>query len=180
MAALLRQLIALCLLRAGPQDLPYSPPALAFWAGGLVALQVGFDASLGLTGVGLISRAVVTLFMLLAVTAHLLRMRGFANRTLQTQLALAGTGLLFALAMLPTAMALVPHAGDPNPPASLLPFALGGMVLFFWKLRVDAAIWLQALELRPGQAYALAIGLMLTEFLLVLLLVPPVPGAAAS
>jgi hypothetical protein len=179
-AALLRQLIQLCLLRIGPQDLPYSPPALAVLAGGLVALQVAFGVSQGMAGVGLVARAAVTLFLLLGVTAHLLRWRGFGNRTLQTQLALAGTGLLFALAMLPTAMALLPHAGDPDPPASVMPFALGAIVLFFWKLRVDAAIWLQALELRPGQAYALAVALLLAESLLVLLLVPPVPGAVAS
>lgn len=180
MAALLRQLIQLCLLRSGPQDLPYSPPALAVLAGGLVAVQLAFGASQGLAGIGLVARAAVTLFLLFGVTAHLLRWRGFANRTLQTQLALAGTGLLFALAMMPTAMALVPHAGSQDPPPSVMVFALAAIVLFFWKLRVDAAIWRQALDLRPAPAYALTVALMVAEAMLVLLLVPPVPGATAS
>jgi hypothetical protein len=179
-AALMRQLIQLCLLRIGPQDLPYSPTALAGLATALISVQALFGVSQGLPALGVAMRAFVTAFLLFTVTARLLRWRGFGNRTLQTQLALAGTGLLFALAMLPTAMALMPHAGNPEPPASVMPFALVAIVLFFWKLRVDAAIWLQALELRPGQAYALAVALLLAEALLVLLLVPPVPAAAAS
>lgn len=180
MAALLRQLIQLCLLRVGPQDLPYSPAGLALMAGGLLALQLGFGASQGLEGMGLVARAAVTLFLLFGVTAHLLRWRGFSNRTLQTQLALAGTTLLFALVMLPNAMALLPHVGSKSPPAGVTVFALVAIFLFFWKLVVDAAIWRQALELRVGPAYALSVGLLLAEALLVLVLVPPVPGATAS
>ena len=180
MAALLRQLIELCLLKRGPQDLPYSPPALSAVGAGLVAVQLAFGATQGLQAAGLAGRAFVTLFMLFAVVPALLRWRGFGNRALQTQLALAGSSLLFALAMLPTAVALLPHAQDPDPPPQVLGFALAAIVLFFWKLRVDAAIWRQALEIRPGQAYALALGLVIADTLLVLLLVPPVPGAPAS
>lgn len=180
MAALLRQLIQLCLLRAGPQDLPYSPQALALSATALISVQALFAVAQGVTALGTALRAVITAFLLFTVTARLLRMRGLENRTLQTQLALAGTGLLFALAMMPTAMALVPHAGSKGPPASVMVFALTAIVLFFWKLRVDAAIWRQALDLRQAPAYALTVVLMLAEALLVLLLVPPVSGAAAS
>ena len=179
-AALLRSLIQVCLLRAGPQDLPYSPPALAGVATALISVQSLFGVSQGLPALGVAMRAFVTAFLLFTVTARLLRWRGFGNRDVQTQLALAGSGLLFALAMMPTAMALLPHAGSQEPPAQVMVFALLAIFLFFWKLRVDASIWRQALELRPGPAYALAVALLLAEALLVLLLVPPVPGAAAS
>jgi hypothetical protein len=64
------------------------------------------------------------------------------------------------------------------PPQALVP-ALAALVLFVWKLRVDAAIWRQALELRPPLALALAIGLVFAEMFLLLLLAPAVPASGS-
>ena len=59
------------------------------------------------------------------------------------------------------------------------PAGLAALVLFVWKLRVEASIWRQALDIRRGQALALAIALVLLELMLLVWLAPPVPAAAA-
>jgi hypothetical protein len=115
----------------------------------------------------------------------LLRLRGMANRTVQTQLAMAGAGLLFTLAMLPVALVVMPAApGSPAAPAEISSLALiaslAAIVLFVWKLRVDAAIWRQSLEIPVGAAYVLAVSLVLAEFFLILGVSPPVSAAPAS
>jgi hypothetical protein len=184
-AALLRQLFELCLLRRGPQDLPYSPAAALGLMLALVAVQVAMaqfvvDPPLAT----LVGRALITAGLVLAVPAWLLRLRGMANRTVQTQLAMAGSGLLFALAMVPVALVVLPAAQQPPAPTAVsglaLMASLTAIVLFVWKLRVDAAIWRQSLELPVGAAYVLAVSLVLAEFFLVLGISPPVPAAPAS
>lgn len=183
MSALLRQLLEVCLLRRGPQDLPYAPSAVGGLVLALLALQLGFAAYLGLPAQALAARALVTVVLLLGVTQALLRWRGLENRRMQTLLALAGSTLFFALAMMPLLLSLQPYLGAENPPASVLLSALAAMFLFFWKLRVEAAIWRQSLDLASGQAYALALALVLAEALLMLWLVPagaPVSGAPGS
>ena len=185
MAALLRQLFELCLLRRGPQDLPYSPSATLAFAAALVAVQVAvarFAVDPPLTT--LAGRALITLGLVLAVPAWLLRLRGMANRTVQTQLAMAGAGLLFTLAMVPVALVVLPAAPGPSAPAQVsglaLAASLAAIVLFVWKLRVDAAIWRQSLEIPVGAAYVLAVSLVLAEFFLILGVSPPVSAAPAS
>jgi len=177
-AALPRQLIELFLLRRGPQDLPWSPPTVAGFALALLALQAGFASHQGLDATGMLARAFVTLVILFGATRALLRWRQLENRAAQTLLALAATALFFSLAMFPLAVALQPYYGDENPPPRLMVLALSAIVLFFWKLRVEASIWRQALDIAVAPAYALTVALMLAEAVLIHLLVPmPVPGA---
>lgn len=181
MAALLRQLFELCLLRRGPQDLPYSPQAVLGFALALVLVQMTVarlvvDPPL----TTLAGRALITLGLVLATPAWLLRLRGMANRTAQTQLAMAGAGLLFTLAMVPVGLVMLPATQSPdNVSGPALAASFAAIVLFFWKLRVDAAIWRQSLEIPVGAAYVLAVSLVLAEFFLILG-VSPVPAAPAS
>ena len=178
MAALLRDMLDLCLLRRGPQDLPYSPPAVTAYAAALIGVQLAFAVYHGAEGLALVSRALVTLLILFGATLALLRFRAMGNRAPQTLLALAGTSLLFALVMMPLALALRPYLGEKDPPASMLLIALAAIATFFWKLRVEAAIWRQALEIPVSAAYLLTFALLLAEALLLLVLVPtPVPAA---
>jgi hypothetical protein len=174
--ALLRSLIELCLLRRGPQDLPYSPPAVAVFAAILVAMQVGFASNEGMGTLALLARAVVTLVLLFGVTSALLRLRGLDNRRAQTLLALAGSGVIFSLAMMPVAHALRPYLDDKSPPPQMLALALAAVILFVWKLRVDASIWRQAMGIPVLSSYGLALSLMFGEAILLGLLVP-VPAA---
>ena len=178
MAALLRDLLELCLLRRGPQDLPWSPPAVAGFTAGLVGLQMAFAAYHGAAEIALFARAAVTLLILFGATLALLRFRAMDNRAPQTLLALAGTSLLFSLVMMPLALALRPYLGDKDPPASMMLFALAAIFTFVWKLRVEAAIWRQALEIPVSAAYLLTFVLLLTEALLLMVLVPTPVSAA--
>jgi hypothetical protein len=175
-AALLRQLIEICLLRRGPQDLPWSPPAVALVTALLLALQLAFAVHFESPPAALAARVVVTLVLLLGATLALLRFRGMENRAAQTLLALAGMSLLFALVMMPLAIVLRPYLGDENPPPSMMLFALAAVFAFFWKLRVEAAIWRQALEIPVPAAYLLTLALVLAEAGLLYLLVPAVPA----
>jgi hypothetical protein len=117
----------------------------------------------------------VIVFMLLVVTPQILRWRGLGNRVGQTVLAQAGTSALFSLAMLPAAFALAPYARDPSPPNGVLVPGLFALALFVWKVRVDAAIWRHALDLRAHVALLLAVVLVIVQVLLQSLLSPPPP-----
>lgn len=178
MIALVRQLLDICLLRRGPQDLPHWPAAALGLVGALLVVQLAFASHQGLQASALAARAVVTLVILLGVTFTLLARRGLQNRGTQTLTALAGTGLLFSLAMMPLAMAMQPYLEVKEPPARVLLLALAAMVLVVWKVRVEAAIWRQALDVAATPALLLTLALMLGEATLLFLLAPtPVPAA---
>jgi hypothetical protein len=180
MGALVGQLLEVCALRRGPQDLPYSPPATATAIVALLAFQAGAALYGDAPGGAIAGRLAVTLVLLVGVTTLLLRARGVDNRRIQTLLAQAGTGLLFSLAMLPLALALRPYVGvDTTPPTTAMLPALAALVLFVWKLRVDAAIWASALDLPRPRALLLAVLLVVAELVLLRLLAP-VSLAAAS
>ena len=69
--------------------------------------------------------------------------------------------------------------GFTNAPYTAM-FALAAVFVFFWKLRVEAAIWRQSLEIPVSAAYllTLTLALLLGEALLLFVLVPaPVPAA---
>lgn len=178
MAALLREILEVCVLRRGPQDLPFSPPAVMGFTAALVGLQLAFAALNDAGPMAMLVRALVTLLILFGATRALLRFRGMENRAMQTLLALAGSTLLFSLVMMPLAMVMRPYLGQEDPPASVMVFALAAVLTFFWKLRVEAAIWRQSLEIPVSAAYLLTLALLLGEALLLLLLLPaPVPAA---
>ena len=108
MAALLREILEVCVLRRGPQDLPFSPPAVMGFTAALVGLQLVFAALNDAGPMAMLVRALVTLLILFGATRALLRFRGMENRAMQTLLALAGSTLLFSLVMMPLAMVMLP------------------------------------------------------------------------
>lgn len=178
MAALLREVFEVCLLRRGPQDLPFSPPAVMGFTAGLVGLQLAFAAWHDAGPMALVARALVTLLILFGATRALLRFRSMENRAMQTLLALAGTSLVFSLVMMPLALAWRPYQDQEDPPAAAMVFALAAVFTLFWKLRVEAAIWRQSLEIPVSAAYLLTLALLLGEALLLFALVPAqVPAA---
>lgn len=162
----LRALLGLCLLRQGPQDLPYAPALTWGWLAALLALQWGVARHAGLDVGGGLARLAITLVLLVGVTRLLLQGRGLLNRAEQTIAAFAGTGLVFALLVLPIALALQGVQPGVQPEGGQFLLALTGLFLFFWKLRIDAHIWRHALDLQRG-AMLLAVVLMLLEVVLV-------------
>lgn len=178
MAALLRKLLEVCLLRRGPQDLPFSPPAVRVFTLVLLSLQLAFAAFHQMPPGALAARVLVTVLLLFGATLALLRWRDMANRATQTLLAVAGTEVLFALVTMPLLLLVQPHLGSDNPPPSMLLVMLMAVFAFFWKLRVNAAIWRQALEVPVSAAYLLTLGLLLAEALLLFALLPAPVSAA--
>jgi hypothetical protein len=144
----------LCLLRRGPEDLPYSPALL-------VALLI---ASVVLEGLFDIYRGIKPLMMLVALAGTLaalgalflvLRGRRKPERFMQTALALVTTSLLFELIALPLSLVVMPFAqaaahaaGNPPSPTQAQAIALLAMFVFaIWQICISVSILRRALEI---------------------------------
>lgn len=167
MPDLLRRLWQLCLLRIGPQELPYSPAlsrnlVVAALAIGLVNASVVDSPT-----PELMFRALVTLGFLVAVPWALLHFRGGVSRLAQTVAALAGSSLLYALAFLPLTLWATGSSGAAavagEADAALIFLGWLGLLLTGWKLAINAHIWRHALELPFGGALLLAVGLLVLQ-----------------
>lgn len=168
MSALFRLLFNLLRLRIGPQDLPWSVPL----ARALVVASLVFDlATTAVLGAGsaALPRLLLSALLLLGVPWLLLSWRGQGNRYVQTLIALAGTGLLFKLAMLPMALAIVdlplPETPDQLAPAQVL-VGWATLALLSWRMVVTAHIYRHSLDLRFGWALLLVLGLLVLELIL--------------
>lgn len=157
MTPLFRAFLDLCLLRAGPQQLPASPfllgLALAAYAlTGLPLLLLEFDLP---AAAGQVALDVA----LLAATARLLlAARRRAERFTQTYTALTGSGTLLNLAALPILLGLY-GAEAAGGGAGL--FSLLWMGLFVWSLLVSGAIYHHALDLPLPAGIGVALGYLL-------------------
>src|SRR5690606_21347031 len=139
----LRQLLDLLRLRIGPQDLPFSIPL----ARALVVLSLAFDLATGAllgAGASLVPRLLLSAALLLGVPWLLLAWRNRGNRYVQTLSALAGTGVLFKLAMLPLALLILdlpmPETPEQLQPAQVL-VGWATLALLSWRIVVNAHIF---------------------------------------
>jgi len=140
----------LCLFRAGPQDLPYSPRAVIVLLVMGAVLEAFFDTRQG-SGVGVIVAANLGTLATLGVLRTMLRWRGRPERFVQTTLALLASGLLCELIVLP----LVLYFGHPADPANIAgPRLLAGfvaMVLLLWQTGISVRILRTAMQVPlPG------------------------------
>ena len=174
--ALLQRAWHICLLREGPQDLPYSPQmtlqtllllGAVLWVG--IALVPGQDGAAPGWAYALVGVATTAAWPWVA-----LRLRRWGERYAQAVFAFALTGLLFAAVALPLqiiAGTLLPGGGPINPDAALpVPLAFIGLVmllLLVWKLRVDAHLWAQTLDIPRFPALMIALALAISEVLLI-------------
>jgi hypothetical protein len=165
MASLLSVLIDLCLLRSGPQELPYSPRLTR----NLVLLGLGCDLLYvsALEVSGATPRVAFGLAMTLLLPWLLLVWRQRRERYAQTLGALAGSGVLFTLLFLPLALWARQH----TPPAGVQELtqqqiAAGWLVLGLlgWKLAVNGHILRHALDLPRSAGLGLALAWFLIEF----------------
>lgn len=145
----------LCLFRAGPQDLPYSPHAvIALLVVG--ALLEGFwDFHQG-GGVGMVIAATLGALATLGVLHAMLRWRGSPERFVQTALAMLSTGLLFEVLVLP----LLLYVGHPLKPEQVsgaqLLAALVVFILLLWQIGISVRILRSSLQVPvPGAVLAL-------------------------
>lgn len=166
MNSLLARLIALVLLRVGPQDLPFDPRLLQrlllVWMLLQLFAQYGLSEGRG----GPLQLPVVLAFLLLPIHALLL-VRSRRERFVQTATGFVGASLLFGCVMLPVVMVLQGiEPGRAEGQGLSLAQALASwafLVLTAWKLAVDAHLWRHALDWPPPLAIAISLALFLTE-----------------
>jgi hypothetical protein len=153
---------ALFRLRAGPQDLPYSPRLLA----GLVAVELMLDlltAQIMATPETVVSplRTIVAAALTLLVLYAVLAVGKKTGRFVQTATAWVAVKLLFELVTLPM-VSVVGH-----PPATpealtlaqgLLTFPMIGALI--WWLAAATNVIRHALELRAALAFPIVLGLL--------------------
>ena len=132
----------ICLLRRGPQDLPYSGALLFAVAAAWLVLQLGVAVARAAPLDGVFAGAVLELMFTLGALNVILALRGLRNRFVQTATALLGCTLVFILLNVPILLLI----GDPptmvqqlSPLQVLL--VLVSLPLLVWKVLVDAHIF---------------------------------------
>ncbi|HEX3124500.1 MAG TPA: hypothetical protein VHQ21_14490 [Rhodanobacteraceae bacterium] len=131
-----------CLLRRGPQDLPYSVALLAAVAAAWLVLQLGVAVARSAPLDGVFAGATLELMFTLGALNVILTLRGLRNRFVQTATALLGCTLVFILLNVPILLLI----GDPPTtvqqlsPLQIL-LVLVSLPLLVWKVLVDAHIF---------------------------------------
>ena len=137
-----QQIRDICLLRRGPQDLPYSIAALIGVAAGCVALQLGVAVARNLPINGVLAGAVLWLLATLGALNLILNLRGLRNRFVQAATALLGCALVFTLLSMPIALLVgePPISAEQMSPLQLI-LGLVSLPLLIWKVIVDAHVF---------------------------------------
>jgi hypothetical protein len=138
----------ICLLRRGPQDLPYAPQLLVAVAAACVAVQLAVAIARSVPVGGVLVGALMWLMMTLGALHLILTVRNLRNRFVQAATALLGCALVFTLLSLPIALLV----SDPPPtPQQMTPLQLVlGLVslpLLVWKIVVDAHVFRSSLDI---------------------------------
>ncbi len=166
--SVLQNLIALLILKATPQDLPYSTQlTLKLVAGyvisGIVVLQATLNPD------GLIQELLLGLLIQLVFTYAVLRALNYGARFVQTFCAILGVGILFNLISWPILAMLSDAAASDTMKSSL---SLMFLMIMSWEVLVKAHIYKHALEIKMFSALALSFSLFFISIALLQLLFP--------
>jgi hypothetical protein len=156
MSHLITTWLNICLLRAGPQDLPASQTLLGLTMSSYVLVSLLLSLPVYPAGTAVLV-AMLDLGLLVAFAAALLYLFGKWARFQQTLTALTGTGTLLGLLALPLVY-LVFQGPEENRLAGLA--ALFWLFLFGWSLLVVAHIMRHALSI--SFLYAIGISVLYT------------------
>ena len=132
----------ICLLRRGPQDLPYSVSLLAAVAAASIVLQLGIAVVRAAPLNGVLAGALLELMFTLGALNIILTLRGLRNRFVQSATALLGCTLAFILLNVPVLLLI----GEPPTTVEQLSslqvmLVLVSLPLVVWKVLVDAHIF---------------------------------------
>lgn len=171
MSELLLALRNLCLLRIGPQDLPYSPTLLGMVLGLNLVLDTTVGFLLGKAGMAF-AASLIGLAVIIGGVWLLLRMRQLEARFVQAALAIGAAALLFSVLAVPVQMLMAPLPDDLDKLSDTQ--TMGMMVLAGiggWSLAVTGHVLRHALErsFLTGVLLALAFNLSAAAFLQLLL-----------
>jgi len=150
----------ICLLRAGPQDLPASNALL----GVVLATHVVVGVILGLLSYSFINAifyALVSTFIVVALTRIALLLRNYGGRFRQTLSGLAGTDVLLGLVAWPVTAWL--YRADAEGGDIGGPFAVW-LLLVAWSLVVTAHILRHALSVHYAIGFAVAVGYFVVSY----------------
>lgn len=158
----------ICLLRAGPQDLPASRELLVL----AMASYTLVSFLLSLPGYSLVVAGQLALLdasLLIVFAATALYLMGKMARLIQTLTALSGTGALLGLFALPMIQFLTPglDSGQPSLVAGML-----WLLLFGWNLIVVAHIMRHALSVNLPVAIGIAMLYILVAMQIINVLFP--------
>ena len=154
MGRLLNVFVDICLLRAGPQDLPGSAFLLLLTA--LLSLLTGTIVIVGTFGsldTALAAQS-LDILLLLGLLRLVLQLTGKSARFQQTASALFGSGVLINLVTMPLQL-LGP--GDPSASTAGEFSGLFYLVIIIWALVIVGHIIRQALEIRMAAGLAIAL-----------------------
>ena len=166
--SVLQNLIALLILKAEPQDLPYSASltvklAAGYIFSGIVVLQVTLSPD------DLISGLFLGLLIQLVFTYAILRALDRVTRFLQTFCAILGVGILFNLLSWPVLAILSDVSASATMKSAL---SLVFLMIMSWEVLVKAHIYKHALEIKMFSALALSFSLFFISIALSQLLFP--------
>ena len=140
---MLWKLVEICLLRAGPQDLPPARQFLVLTLIGYLLVDV-LVTRVSFAGVQALWISLLDVVLMIALAYVSLRIRAKPERFNQTLAALAGTGQLLGLLALPVIQGLsMAHAAETPAPA----LAWLWLGILIWSLLVLGHILRHALEL---------------------------------
>lgn len=158
--AALRRLLDVCLLRAGPQDLPYSRDFMILTMAGSLGAGLLAVAILEETRFALLELVLTYLFTVAFLYA-VLSFRGLTGRFIQTASAVFGADTIITLVALP-ALHAASGAGAERPVTGLAMLALG-----LWNLAVLGHILRHALDTILPVGVLVALSYVIGSLLLV-------------
>lgn len=165
MHTVLNVLLDICLLRRGPEDMPYSGLVFTICVG-LWLLALG-ATMLALGNFDSRDAAVAAASAVVGLLAYmtLISLTGFGNRALQTLSALIGCGALISFAMLALLLLLTPLAGA-------LVANLGAFLLLAWSVPVKGHIIARALERHWYIGIVIALSIFLLQLAFTQMMTP--------
>lgn len=166
--SVLQNLIALLILKATPQDFPYSTQltlklVAAYVISGIVVLQTTLNPD------GLIQELLLGLLIQLVFTYAILRALNYGARFVQTLCAILGVSVLFNLVSWPIMAMLSDAAASDTMKSSL---SLLFLMIMSWEVLVKAHIYKNALEIKMFSALALSFSLFFISIALLQLFFP--------
>lgn len=150
------RVLGLCLLRGGPQDLPWSPRLLIV----LLLASTALDVLLGNTLAGdgnALARSLLSSLVILGLCWVALALRDLRNRYVQTATAIVATSMAFTLVQgLVLLVGGMPPATTPATTAQMLmAWLLFGV--FLWQVAAIAHIVRHAADMSSGFALTLVV-----------------------
>ena len=167
MLQLSKILLDICRLKAAPDTLPRGPAVLIFLVIAAIVVDSVASASLitYLSAFEIVNTVVVYNIVLLSAVFLLLKIVGYAPRAVQTLSAIAGSGLVISLVLLPALLML--DSGKEQSQAIALYILIDNV----WRIVVNAHIFRHALSIGLLLAMVISLsyllfGVMIAEFLL--------------